>query len=189
MARSARYRVPFRRKREGKTDYRKRVKMLLSNQPRLVVRRGARNVAAQLISYFPAGDRVVASSHSRELAKYGWKGAGSNIAAAYLVGLLCGKRAVKKKQKKAIFDVGFQAPIKGGLIFAVLKGALDAGLEIPHSEDALPKEERVRGEHVSNYAGLLKKESKKVFVDYRKRKLDPAKLPEHFEKVRDKIMK
>lgn len=188
MARSARYRVSFRRKRVGKTDYRRRVKLLLSRTPRLVVRLGSRNITAQLISYSLKGDRVLASAHSKELGKYGWKGSGSNIPAAYLVGLLCGKRAMEKKQKKAIFDLGFQAPMKGGRIFTALKGALDAGLEIPHAEDALPGEARIRGEHVSKYAGLLKGESKKVFSEYFKRKLDPAELPKHFEKVRKKIM-
>ncbi len=189
MARSARYRVSFRRKRIGKTDYRQRVKLLLSRTPRLVVRPGSRGLTAQLISYSLQGDMVLASAHSRELGKYGWKGAGSNIPAAYLVGLLCGKRAMEKKHKKAIFDLGFQAPMKGGRMFTVLKGALDAGLEVPHEEDALPREARIRGEHVSKYAGLLKGDSKKVFSDYFKRKLDPAELPEHFEKVREKIIK
>lgn len=188
MARSARYRVSFRRKRIGKTDYRRRVKLLLSRTPRLVVRPGSRNITVQLISYSLKGDRVLAAANSRELGKYGWKGSGSNVPAAYLVGLLCGKRAMEKKQKKAIFDLGFTAPMKGGKIFTVLKGALDAGLDVPHAEDALPSEERIRGEHISKYAGLLKDESKKVFSDYFKRKLDPTELPEHFETVRKKII-
>ncbi len=188
MAIGARYRVSFRRKRAGKTDYRQRVKLLLSGVPRLVVRGGSKNITAQLVSYSPEGDEVLASAHSRELGKYGWKGAGSNIPASYLVGLLCGKRALEKGQGKAIFDLGFQAPMKGGRIFAALKGAIDAGIEVPHSEDALPREERIRGEHISKYAGLLKDKSKKVFSDYFRRKLDPTELPEHFEKVRKKIV-
>lgn len=187
MARSARYRVSFKRKRVGKTDYQQRVRLLLSGIPRLVVRQGAKNTSAQIISYSPEGDKVLASAHSRELAKYGWKGAGSNISSAYLVGFLCGKHAVQKKHKKAILDLGFQIPVKGGRVFAALKGALDAGLEVPHEQDVLPMEERIRGEHVSKYVELLKDKSKKVFSDYYERKLDPAGLPAHFEKVKKDI--
>ncbi|MDK2384746.1 MAG: 50S ribosomal protein L18, partial [Candidatus Korarchaeota archaeon] len=38
MARSARYKVRFRRRREGKTDYKKRLALLKSGLPRMVVR-------------------------------------------------------------------------------------------------------------------------------------------------------
>jgi|TARA_B100001964_G_scaffold244189_1_gene324661 large subunit ribosomal protein L18 len=188
MAKGARYRVSFRRKRVGKTDYRRRVKLLLSRTPRLVVRMGTKEISAQLVSYNLNGDIVLVSAQSRELRKYGWKAANSNIPAAYLTGLLLGKRAIGANQKNGIFDIGFQSPKIGGKIFAVLKGALDAGLKIPHKEDAFPHESRIRGEHVSNFAELLKDNRKNVFSDYFKRKLDPVTLPKHFEQVTNKIL-
>jgi large subunit ribosomal protein L18 len=186
MAYSARYRVPFRRKRIGKTDYRKRIRYLLSKTPRLVVRRSLKNIVVQLIRYSPNGDEVLASAHSKELRKYGWLGATSNTSAAYLVGLLCAKKALAKKHSKAILDIGFQAPTKGAKVFAALKGALDAGLEIPHKEDLIPSDARIRGEHIAAYAKIL--EDNKKFSKYVERKLDPVSLPEHFEEVKGRIL-
>ena len=61
MAHGAKYRVPFRRRREGKTDYRKRLKLLLSRKPRLVVRKSLNNIIAQIVEYDEKGDRVVVS--------------------------------------------------------------------------------------------------------------------------------
>lgn len=181
MARSARYRVPFRRKRTGKTDYRKRIRYLLSGTPRLVVRRSLRNITVQLIKYSPRGDEVLASAHSKELRKYGWLGGNANTCAAYLVGLLCAKKALARKHSKAILDIGFQAPTKGARVFAALKGALDAGLAIPHKEDLIPGEDRIRGEHIAAYAAMDKDK-------FKERKLDPASLPEHFEEVKSRIL-
>lgn len=187
MAESARYRVSFRRRRVGKTDYRRRLRYLLSQLPRLVVRKSLNNILVQLIRYSPQGDEVLVSAHSKELRKYGWRGGKANTSAAYLVGMLCSKRALKKKYKKAILDLGFQAPTKGAKIFAALKGALDAGLDIPHSTDLIPHESRIRGEHIAEYAEILKDKNKK-FSKYIERELDPASLPEHFEEVKDKIL-
>ncbi len=186
MARSARYRVPFRRKRIGKTDYRKRLRFLLSKTPRLAVRKSLKNIRVQLIEYSPSGDRVVASAHSNELRKYGWLGSTSNTCAAYLVGLLCAKKALQKKYSQAILDIGFHAPTKGAKIFAALRGALDGGLEIPHREDLIPEEARIKGEHVAAYAKLVDKN--KQFSKYIESNLDPEGLPDHFEEVKKRIL-
>lgn len=186
MARNARYRVPFRRKRIGKTDYRKRLRFLLSKTPRLAVRKTLKNVRVQLIEHSPAGDNVLASAHSKELRKFGWKGSTSNTSAAYLVGLLCAKKALQKKYSRAILDIGFHAPTKGSKIFAALRGALDGGLEIPHRADLIPEDSRIRGEHVSAYAKLVDKS--KRFSKYIERSLDPEGLPDHFEEVKKRIL-
>lgn len=189
MAKGPRFRVPFRRKREGKTDYRKRLKLLLSGKPRWVVRKSSWHILVQLIENSPEGDKVIASAHSNELRKYGWKGGTSNIPSAYLTGLLCGLKAVKKGQKKGVLDIGLVARVKKSRIFASLKGLLDAGIEIPHSEEVLPDEGRIKGEHIASYADLLKEEKKKRFSKYLERKLDPKDLPSHFDKVKGRIMK
>src|SRR3989344_6735019 len=102
MKESNTYTVPLRRKREGKTNYRKRLRMLLSNKLRLVVRRSLNNISAQIIEYRQNGDRVVACAHSMELKKFGWKTDGGNTPSAYLVGLLLGKKAKEKGIKEAI---------------------------------------------------------------------------------------
>lgn len=138
MARGPKHRVPHRRKREGKTDYRKRMKLLLSRKQRLVVRVTLRHVIMQVVEYHPEGDKTIAATNSRELSKYGWKGSTSNIGAAYLTGMLIGVRAAKNKNKERVLDTGFVTPIKGSKVFGALKGALDAGMSISHSEEVLP---------------------------------------------------
>ncbi|OYT43587.1 50S ribosomal protein L18 [Candidatus Bathyarchaeota archaeon ex4484_40] len=95
MARGPRYNVPFRRRREGKTDYRLRLRLVRSGLPRLVVRGSLRNMLVQVVEADIVGDRVVASAHSRELVRdYGWRGPCGNLPAAYLTGLLCGYKAL-----------------------------------------------------------------------------------------------
>ncbi|MBI5398006.1 50S ribosomal protein L18, partial [Candidatus Woesearchaeota archaeon] len=149
--------VQHRRKRTGRTDYKKRLAILKSEQPRLVIRKSLKHITAQLVEYHPDGDRIIASAHSRDLAKMGWKGYTANTSAAYLVGLLIGKRASQKKIKNAVLDIGLAT--KGSKIFAAVKGAVDGGLDIPHNHAILPKDERIRGGHVVNYAAALKKDA------------------------------
>ncbi len=193
MARGPSYNVPFRRRREGKTDYRQRKKLIISKLPRLVVRKTGRNIITQLVRATVIGDIVMTSAHSRELRKkYGWLGSLNNLPAAYLTGLLCGLRASAKGIKKAILDIGLHTPSKGAGVFAAMKGFLDAGIEVPHDESILPDESRIRGEHIAKYAEMLATENpekySRHFSEYLARKLPPQKLPEHFETVKEKIL-
>ena len=146
-------RVRYRRDREGRTDYKRRLTLLRSAEPRLTVRRTLNNIIVSVVSFNPDGDKVETTVHSATLKKHGWTHSTGNIPAAYLTGYLAGKAAKEKGVTKAILDIGRTAPIKGGRVFAALKGALDAGLEIPHGEDALPSEERLRGEHIKAHLG------------------------------------
>src|SRR4030066_357877 len=147
MARGSRYRVQLRRRREGKTDYQARKALVLSGKLRLVARNTLKNISAQIIVAKPHGDEVLAAAHSGELTKkYGWKGPTGNVPSAYLTGLLCGLKAKKEGIPKAVLDIGLTAPTKGSRLFAVLNGALDAGMEVPHDDSKLVKE-RAKGEH------------------------------------------
>src|SRR3989338_7961062 len=141
------YTVQFRRKRKGLTNYWKRLSMLTSNKPRLVVRKSLKNIQAAIIVYGKKGDLVKVSSHSSNLKKFGWSYGTGNLPAAYLVGFLLGKNAKNAKFEEAIFDIGLNKSVKGSRIYAVLAGALDAGLNIPHSKDILPSKERIAGKH------------------------------------------
>ncbi len=193
MARGPRYRVPFRRRREGKTNYHKRLKLLKSRKPRLVVRKSLNHHIAQIIVYDPKGDRTIVSAHTRELIRdFGWKGHCGNTPSAYLLGLLIGYKAKQAGIEEAILDIGLHPPTKGSSVFAVLKGAVDAGLNVPHSEEIFPEDYRIRGEHVANYAKALKEEDetlyRRQFGGYLVRGLEPEKLPEHFEEVKAKII-
>ena len=140
--------VPHRRKREGKTNYRKRLRLLTSKKCRLVVRKSGHNTLAQIIEYKENGDKVLVAVSTRELLKYNWKHSRSNIPAAYLIGLLLAKKAKAKKCNEAILDLGLQMSTKGSRLYAVLKGVVDGGLNIPHSEEILPSEERLHGKHI-----------------------------------------
>lgn len=144
--------LEFKRKRLGKTDYRKRLKLLLANKPRLVVRKSLKNILAQIVEYNEKGDKVILSAYSSELKKYGYDTNKGNIPASYLVGLLIGKKAKKKNIKELVLDIGLQTSVKGSRIYSLLKGCIDAGLNIPHSKDILPMEDRIKGKHIKNFS-------------------------------------
>ena len=191
MAKNASYRVKLRRRREGKTDYQARKALVTSRKPRLVTRASIKNVEVQIINAKPHGDMVLASANSRELIKsYGWRAPTGNIPAAYLTGLLCGLKAKASGIEEAILDIGLGSPTKGSKIFAVLSGVVDAGVEVPHSEDKIVKE-RMKGEHIAKYAkslGAGSKEYTAKFSQYTAQDVAPEKITEHFTKVKADIM-
>jgi large subunit ribosomal protein L18 len=152
MAHGPRYRVPFRRRREGKTDYHQRFTLIRSGWHRLVVRKSLKHMTVQVVDGRREGDITRAFSHSSELKKYGWDKATSNIPAAYLTGYLCGLKARKAGIEKAVLDLGLQRVVKGSRIFAALAGAVDAGLAIPLGEEVLPRQDRKRGAHIGREA-------------------------------------
>ena len=191
MATGANYRVRFRRIRQKKTNYWKRIALIKSGKPRLVVRVFNNSIIVQIVEFAERGDKIIAQANSRELVKLGWKGHPANTPAGYLLGYLAAKRALERGVKEAVLDIGFHTPVHGSTIFAVLKGAVNAGLKVPHSEKALPSEERIRGEHIASYAKQLKEASpekyERQFGGYLKRGLNPEDLPSHFEEMLKKV--
>jgi large subunit ribosomal protein L18 len=146
MATSPRTRVPFRRRREGRTDYRRRLALLKSGETRLVVRRTNGNVIVQFVDWAQDGDQVKATAVAQELAKLGWEGSPKNTPAAYLTGLLAGKRAAEAGVESAVFDLGRNVPSKGSRVFAALKGVQDAGIEVAAGDEEIyPSEDRING--------------------------------------------
>jgi large subunit ribosomal protein L18 len=190
LARGPRYRVPYRRRREAKTDYGARRIMATSGRNRFVVRASNKNIVIQLITSKIEGDVVHAQANSSELEKYGWLGGKKNTSAAYLLGLLAGRKALSIGIDAAILDLGLIRPTKGAKVFAAVKGALDAGLEIPCNSDIIPGLERIEGRSVSEYAASFedKSEYERVFPGYLKRGLNPQDLPEHFSTIKVGIM-
>lgn len=142
------YRVPFRRRREGRTDYRLRSRLLRGGKPRAVVRKTLHQVIVQIVEPSQGGDVVLATATARDLLKQGWSAGTGNLPAAYLTGFLAGKRAAAKGVSEAVLDIGAHKPTKGGRVFAALQGLLDSGIAVPHSPDILPSKERVRGAHI-----------------------------------------
>jgi large subunit ribosomal protein L18 len=151
MATGSVYRVKFRRVRSGKTDYRARKQLLISRKPRLVVRKSLKNTLLQIVIPQAAGDVTLVSANTSDLKKYGYTGGTGNITSAYLTGLLLGYRAKKSGQKEAILDAGLYHTTKGGRMFAALKGAVDAGMEIPYDPEIFPSEDRIMGKHIDQY--------------------------------------
>jgi large subunit ribosomal protein L18 len=181
MATGPRYRVAFRRRREGKTDYHQRLKLIVSRKPRLVVRGTLGDYTAQILITKPEGDVVLASASARELVKaFGYHGSLKNTSAAYLTGLLVGYKAKKAGVEEAILDIGLATNRKGSKVYAALKGAIDSGLEVPCSEDVFPSEDRIKGAHVAG-------NTNSSFSQYEKRGLKAAELPAHFDEVKSKI--
>ena len=129
-----------------------------------MVRKSLKHTIVQFIKFDSQGDQILASASSIELRKLGWNMSTSNLPAAYLTGLLAGKRAIANKIESAVLDLGLYTPVKGSKLFASLSGMLDAGIDIPHGKEILPAEERIQGKHISNT------------------------MPVEFEKIKNKIL-
>lgn len=191
MKRSRNSVIPHRRKREGKTDYRVRLELLKSRKPRLVVRKSQNNIICQIVQYEQKGDKIIVSAVSRELKEFGWKFHPANLPSAYLAGFLCAERAKKHKVNHAILDIGLYSITPGNRLFSALKGAIDGGLEIPHSAEVFPSQERLSGRHIAAYAEKLRAENpakyKKLFSLCIKEKAEPKDMPALFEETKKKI--
>jgi large subunit ribosomal protein L18 len=155
------YRIHFRRRREGKTNYGKRLKLLLSEKPRLVYRKTLKYIIGQIINFDKKGDVTLVGITSKILKKYGWKFACDNTPASYLTGYLLGKMALSKGIKEAVLDIGLYTSTKGGRMYAFAKGAIDAGLNVPCSEEMFPREDRIKGLHISEEVAKNFEEVKK----------------------------
>ena len=105
------------------------------------------NTQVQILKPEMTGDKVIASGHSRYLLQKGWKGSRKNIPAAYLTGYLAGKKALAKGAKDAILYTGTRKYTQR--MAAALKGVVDAGVEVPASEETFPPEERLKGDHLT----------------------------------------
>jgi large subunit ribosomal protein L18 len=165
MATGSRYFVPFRRRREGKTDYYQRTRLVVADVPRMVVRKTNRHIIVQLITAEMDGDRTLVAANSAELEKYGYKGSTSSTPAAYLTGMLFAVKARKANYSSAILDIGLNRATTGARVFAALKGAVEAELDVPHGEGILPTDDRVKGAHIVAYnkdAGDLVKNVEQV---------------------------
>lgn len=127
---------------------------------RLVVRKTGSKIICSIIKAFIEGDRVVATADSTELKNYGINFGLTNSFAAYATGFLCARKALSNngldkiyqpnmdcgeykvtedvdedhKAYKAYLDLGLSRATNGAKVFTAMKGASDAGLQIPHSE-------------------------------------------------------
>ena len=134
-----------RRRREGKTDYSKRINLLKSGASRIVFRKTNKYLIAQYLKSNEAMDNIELGVNSKELLKYGWpeKASGSlkSIPASYLLGILIGKKITEKK-RLPIIDLGMTRTVHKSRAYAFIKGLIDSGIAIKHKEGIFPDEKQ-----------------------------------------------
>jgi large subunit ribosomal protein L5e len=205
-----RFQVKYRRRREGKTDYYARKRLITQdknkyNAPkyRLVVRFTNKDIITQIAYSTLEGDRIIAAAYSHELPKYGVKVGLTNYASAYATGLLLARRLLtqvgladtyggqanpdgalyqveaaegERRPFRAYLDVGLKRTSTGARMFGALKGAVDGGLDIPHSDrrfpgfdeetnklDAAVHRKYIYGLHVGDYMKHLAEDDEEDF--------------------------
>lgn len=142
------------RRREYKTDYKRRFGLLKSGLPRAVFRKTNKYIIAQYVLSEEAKDKVIIGIDSKKLLKYGWPKEAENslksISAAYLTGYLFGKKILKEKLENPIFDSGMTRMLHKSKVYSFIKGLIDSGLKIKCDEKTFPDESRIKGEHLKN---------------------------------------
>ena len=161
MARGKRQRRRYTRRSAGLTDYHRRLKLLRGGTPRAVVRITNTQVICQLVSYQEDGDKIISAADGKSLrGKYAWpaKASTKSVPAAYCTGYALAKQVQKSGHDEAVLDIGLAASTSGNRVFAALKGMVDGGLSVPHSEKIFPSEERLTGAHIDkSIAGAVEK--------------------------------
>jgi large subunit ribosomal protein L5e len=242
-----RYQVKYRRRREGKTDYRARKRLITQdknkyNSPkyRLVVRITNKQVICQIAYSEIDGDKILAQATSKELPRYGLTFGLKNFSAAYATGLLVGRRVLaklgldedyegntepdgeivktevngrtyfvnevadEKRPFRCYLDVGLRTTTTGHRVFGALKGAADAGLDIPHSEKRFPGysrddksfdaevlRDRIYGQHVADHMRELEEDDPEMlakhYAEYQKAGIGADDIEDIFTKVFENI--
>lgn len=190
---NATYKLKYKRRRLNKTNYDKRLRLVVSGKDRVIIRISNSYVICQFVRFVSKGwDETLLSVTSKFLSKHGWNYGFSNMPAAYLTGLLAGINARKKNVSEVILDAGLFKPVSKGRIYACLKGIVDAGIKVPHNPKVFPSEERISGKHISDYALKLKNEDanlyNKRFSSIIKKNALPENIVDVFSKVKAKVM-
>lgn len=229
-----RFQVKFKRRRQGKTDYyaRKRLVVQAKNKYhtpkyRMIVRITNRDIVCQIAYARIEGDVIICAAYSHELPRYGVKLGLTNYAAAYCTGLLLARRILQKFKLDEIYhgmeeatgedycvenidgkpgtfrcclDVGLARTTTGARVFGALKGAVDGGIDIPHSNKRFPgydnetKEfnpevhrRHIYGLHIVDYMKVLLEEDeeayKRQFSRYHKVGITPDEIEEIYKKA------
>jgi len=148
-----------RRRREGKTNYHKRLLLLRGETLRLVIRKTNKYMILQIVDSHNAQDEILYYVNTKELLKQGWpedkKGSLKSLSAAYLGGFLLGKKA-KDLKKEIILDIGLNPNTKGSRVYAAVKGVSDSGIKINYGMKVMPSEDSIQGKN-------MKKDFSEVF--------------------------
>lgn len=176
----------FRRRREGVTNYKKRLALVKSGLDRVVVRKSNRRIIGQLVRYAERGDEILASADSNELKKLcGWPSR-SNRPTAYLTGLLLARKA-KGAGDAIVLDIGLSSPVKDSIPFVFAKGCADGGMKITGSFEIA--ESVYDGTGIAKYAAeLIKSQPEAAHFKAYSKEASVESLPGLFKKAKDKLM-
>lgn len=233
-----RFQVKFKRRREGKTDYYARKRLVTQdknkyNTPkyRLIVRFTNKDIVCQIAYAKIEGDMIICAAYSHELSRYGVKVGLTNYAASYCTGLLLARRLLHKlklhetytgQEKvdgeeynvesvddspaafRCYLDTGLNRTSTGARVFGALKGAVDGGLEIPHSTRRFPgyddesneynagvHRSHIFGQNVATYMKSLQEDDedafKRQFSKYIKEGVSGDNVEEMYKKAHANI--
>lgn len=147
-------RTQKRRRKENKTDYLKRLKLLKGEKPRIVFRKTNRYIISEYVVSREAQDKIIVGFDSRKLNEYGWpknaQGSLKSIPASYLTGYLIGKIITKQNLEVPILDAGMNRVLHKNKIYAFIKGLIEAGIKINCKKDFFPEDSRIKGQHLKN---------------------------------------
>ena len=131
------------RRHEGRTDYKSRMHMLKSEEPRVVFRKSNRYLFGQIVVSEIAQDKVIVGASTKELLSRGWpknlSGSLKSLPAAYLMGYMLAKKS--KEIHEGILDIGLLRHVAKSRAYAFVKGMKDGGFDISCNDDALPDDE------------------------------------------------
>merc|ERR1712216_645728 len=190
---SKRFQVKYKRRREGKTDYYARKRLVTQDKNkfatpkyRFVVRFSNKDIICQVVSSKITGDICHGAAYASELKRYGLPVGLTNYSAAYCVGLLCARRLLKKYGLDDKFEGTPEVTAEFEDCFVhgndedgpnAFKALLDGGLEIPHSEkkfygydpdekeySAEANRDRILGNHVATYMNSLQEEEEEEYA-------------------------
>lgn len=194
---------------------------------RLIVRFSNKNITCQIAYSRIEGDRIVCAAYSHELPKYGVKVGLTNYAAAYCTGLLLARRLLKQLGLDKLYtgttevtgdeynveelddgpgafrcylDTGLMRTTTGARVFGAMKGAVDGGLNIPHSTKRFPgydsesksfnadvHRQHIFAQHIANYMKQLEEEDdeayKRQFSQYIKHGIAADAIEEIYKKA------
>ncbi|KAG5346675.1 RL5 protein, partial [Acromyrmex charruanus] len=198
---------------------------------RLIVRLSNKDITCQVAYSRIEGDRIVCAAYSHELPKYGVKVGLTNYASAYCTGLLLARRLLKKLGLDSLYvgttevtgdeynveelddgpgafrcylDTGLMRTTTGARVFGAMKGAVDGGLNIPHSTKRFPgydgesktfnadvHRQHIFAQHVANYMRTLEEEDdeafKRQFSQYIKNGISANDIENIYKKAHEAI--
>ena len=182
----------YRRRRSGATNYNARRKAISSRGTLLAVRISGKNVSAQFLKPTVTGrpgSRVRALPRAQEarMERFAKVPAGVLPSRASGPGRTPSRRAWRARSS----TTASRRSSRGSRISAFVKGVIDGGVEVPFSEEAMPSEERLKGENIAKYAAELAKDKEaydKRFSGLLKKGFRPEDYAQNYARTKDAIV-